>query len=78
MINRAGLPSKVNAEVCRQGQQAVLSTVKWTIEQALEEELTAYLGVERYEHLPQCRAPEQTRSGFYPRTLVTQYALVTA
>jgi transposase-like protein len=45
-------------------------------EQAFEEELTAYLGCERYTHLPQGRTPEHTRSGFYSRQLLTQYALL--
>ncbi|MBI4640305.1 MAG: transposase [Candidatus Tectomicrobia bacterium] len=76
MINRSGLPSNVKAEVCQHVQRAVLSTVKGVIEHVLEEELTEYLGAKRYAHLPQRRAPEQTRSGFYSRTLVTQYALV--
>jgi transposase-like protein len=62
--------------VCQHVQHAVLATVKWTLEQALDAELTAYLGAERYEHLPQNRVPEQTRSGCYRRTLITHYALI--
>ena len=76
IINRSGLPSHVKSEVCQQVQQAVLTTVKWTLEQALQEELTAYLGLSRYERLSQGRTPEQTRSGSYARTLITQYALL--
>lgn len=76
IINRTGLPGNVKAEVCRQVQEAVISTVKWTLEEALEEELTKYLGLERYEHVPQGRIPEQTRSGSYSRTLLTQYGML--
>lgn len=76
IMNRAGLPDNVKAQVCQQVQHAVIATVQWTIEQALEEELTAYLGCARYTHLPQGRTPEQTRSGFYCRQLLTQYAPV--
>lgn len=76
MIHRAGLPSHVKAEVCQQVQQAVITTVQWTLEQALQEELTAQLGLARYTHLPQGRMPEHTRSGFYCRQLLTQYALI--
>jgi len=76
IINRSGLPSHVKAEVGHQVQQAVVATVKWTIEQALQEEVTAYLGLARYEHGAQGRTPEPTRSGYYPRMLITQYALL--
>ena len=74
IMNRAGLPNNVKAEVAQQVQHAVIATVQWTLEQALAEELTAYLGCARYTHLPQSRTPEHTRSGFYSRQLLTQYA----
>ena len=63
IINRAGLPDKVKAEVCQQVHATVLATVQWTIEQALEEEVTAYGGCQRSVHLPQGRPAEHTRSG---------------
>ena len=47
IINRTGLPDNVKAEVCQQVHHAVLTTVQWTIERALEEELTAYLVLQR-------------------------------
>src|SRR5262245_5446761 len=73
-INRTGLPDNVRTAVCQQVEHAVLATVQWTIEQALEEELTAYVGCERYEHPPQGRTAESTRSGYCRRGLWTQYA----
>jgi len=76
MMNRAGLPDHVKAEVCQQVQHAVMTTVQWTLAQALAEELTAHLGCARSTHLPQGRMPEHTRSGFYGRQLLTQYALM--
>jgi transposase-like protein len=78
IINRAGLPDKVKAEVCQQVHATVLATVQWTIEQALEEEVTAYVGCQRYVHLPQGRPAEHTRSGGYRRALLTQYAGIPA
>jgi transposase-like protein len=42
----------------------------------LEAELSAYLGAERYEHLPWGRDEEQTRSGYYRRELITQYGRI--
>ena len=74
IINRAGLPDKVKAEVCQQVHATVLATVQWTIEQALEEEVTAYGGCQRSVHLPQGRPAEHTRSGGSRRALLTQYA----
>ena len=71
MIHRSGFPSHVKAEVCQQVQQAVLTTVTWTREQALPEELSAYLGLSRYAHLSQGRTPAHTRSGSDARTLIT-------
>ena len=72
IINRTGLPDNVRTAVCQQVEHAVLSTVQWTIEQALEEELTAYVGCERYAHSPQGRTAASTRSGYSRRILWTQ------
>jgi hypothetical protein len=71
IINRAGLPGNVKVELCQQVHHAVITTVQGVIEQALEEEWTAYLGLARYEHLSWGRRPEQTRSGSYRRELLT-------
>ncbi len=73
IINREGLPGNVKNDLCLQVQDVVLTTVQQVIEAALEEELRAYLGLERYEHLPWGRPPEWTRSGSYRRELLTQY-----
>jgi hypothetical protein len=58
--------------VCQQVHHAVLTTVQWTIERALEEALTAYRGCKRSEPLPQSRSAAQTRSGCYRRAWLTQ------
>ena len=76
IINRKGLPGNVKSELCEQVNRAVVATTQSVIEQALEEEVTLYLGAERYEHLPWGRGPEQTRSGYYPRELITQYGRI--
>ncbi len=73
IMNREGLPGNVKAELGLQVQDAVLTTVQQVIEQALEEELSAYLGLNRYEHFVLGRPPELTRSGSYTRELLTQY-----
>jgi len=52
MINREGLPGNVKNELAHHVPDVVLSTVQQVIERALEEELSSYLGLERYEHLP--------------------------
>lgn len=76
IINRNGLPGHVKSELCQQVNDAVVATTQQVIEQALEAELTAYLGAERYEHLPWGREAEQTRSGCYRRELITQYGCI--
>ena len=76
IINRMGLPSNVQADLCQQVQDMVIATVQEAIEQALEEELTTAIGCERYVHLPWGRRPEQTRSGTYCRELLTQYGCI--
>ena len=73
IINREGLPGNVKHDLCLQVQDVVITTVQQVIEAALEEELSAYLGLDRYEHLPWGRPPERTRSGSYQRELLTQY-----
>ena len=73
IINREGLPGNVKSDLCLAVQNVVMTTVQQVIEQALAEELRAYLGLDRYEHLPLGRPPELTRSGSYQRELLTQY-----
>ena len=76
IINRKGLPGHIKSELCQQVNDAVVATTQQVIEQALEAELTAYLGAERYEHLAWGRDAEQTRSGCYRRALITQYGCI--
>jgi transposase-like protein len=78
IMNRCALPSNVPDEVYRQVHDRALATVKWTLEQALEEEVTIYLGRARYERRLQRRRPEETRSGAYTRELWTQYGCIPA
>jgi len=76
IINRKGLPGHINSALCQQVNDAVVATTQQVIEQALEAELTAYVGAERYEHLAWGRAAEQTRSGCYRRALITPYGCI--
>ena len=76
IINRKGLPGHIKSEICQQVNDAVVATTQQVIEQALEAELTAYLGAERYEHVAWGRDAEQTRSGYYRRALITQYGCI--
>jgi len=76
IINRKGLPGHIKSALCQQVNDAVVTTTQQVIEQALEAELTAYVGAERYEHLPWGREAEQTRSGCYRRALLTQYGCI--
>jgi transposase-like protein len=75
-INREGLPGKVKNHLCREVQDSVIASVQHVIEAALEEELSASLGWERYEHESWGRPPESTRSGSYQHTLITQYGSI--
>ena len=76
IMNRKGLPGNVKSALCEQVNRAVVGTTQQVIEQALEAELSAYLGAERYEHLPWGREAAQTRSGSYRRELMTQYGRI--
>jgi hypothetical protein len=62
IINREGLPGNSQSDLCLKVQATVVTTVQHVIEEALEEELNAYLGVARYARLPWERSPESTRS----------------
>jgi putative transposase len=73
IINREGLPGNIQPDLCLKVQETVIATVQHVIEAALDDELSAYLGVERYDHVPWGRPPESTRSGRYQRALLTQY-----
>ena len=50
-----------------------MSTVTWTLEHALDEEVYTYLDCARYERGITPRRPEETRRGTYARELWTQY-----
>jgi hypothetical protein len=63
MLKREGLPGHSQSDLCLQVQATVVTTVQPVIEEALEEELSASLGVARYAHLPWERSPESTRRG---------------
>jgi len=76
IMQGSALPSNVHDEVYQQVRRRALSTVKWTLEQALDEEVTAYLGCARYERHTRPRRPEETRSGVYERELWTQYGCI--
>lgn len=76
IINREGLPGNIKNDLCRKVQDTVIATVQHVIEAALDEELRASLGLDRYEHVPWGRPPESTRSGSYQRTLLTQYGAI--
>jgi len=57
-------------------QSAALFAIQDTIEQALDEELTAHLGLARYERVPGGRTLEQQRSGFSSRMLDTSFGRI--
>jgi putative transposase len=76
IMNRCALPGNVHDEVYRQVHDRALATVKWTLEQALDEEVRAYLGCARYERHVRPRRLEETRSGAYERQLWTQYGCI--
>ena len=72
IMNRCVLPSNVYEGLYKQVQSQVLSAVKWTLEQALGEEVIDYLGCGRYERGSRPRLPQETRSGSYERQLWTR------
>ena len=78
IIHREGLPGNIKHDLCLKVQETVIATVQHVIEAALDEELRAYLGLDRYEHVPWGRRPESTRSGSYQRALLTQYGPIAA
>jgi len=58
----------------RRLREIVLSGIKATLEQALQEELTAELGFEPYVRIPTGRKPSlRQRSGFFTRQTDTTY-----
>jgi transposase-like protein len=78
IMNSSALPGNVYEEVYGEVHTRVVSTVKWTLEQALEEEVTSSLGCGRSERGCQPRGPEEPRSGTYARELWTQYGCIFA
>jgi hypothetical protein len=73
IIQREGLPGNVKTDLCLTVQDPVIATVQHVIDAALEEELRAYLGLDRYERLPWGRPPEATRRGNSQRAWLTPY-----
>jgi len=58
-------------------RQSALVGVRATLEAALQEELTAELGFDRYVRLPNGRKPiRQHRSGFFRRQVLTTYGRI--
>ena len=76
IMQRCALPGNVQDEVYRLVQARAVATVKWTLEQALDEELRVYVGRGRYERDSTPCGPEATRSGTYARQLWTQYGCI--
>jgi transposase-like protein len=76
IMNRSVLPSNVYEGLYEQVQAQVLSSVKWVLEQALDEEVKDHVGCGRYERRLTPRYPEETRSGSYKRELWTQYGCI--
>ena len=76
IMNASALPGNVYEAVYGQVHERVVSSVKWTLEQALDEEVRDDLGCERYERGLLPRRPEETRSGTYKRELWTQYGCI--
>lgn len=76
IMNGSVLPGNVDDAVYGQVHDRVVSSVKWTLEQALDEEVRRYLGCERYERSLAPRRPEETPSGTYKRELWTQYGCI--
>ena len=74
----AALPSHVHREVYRQGHDRVWRRSNGRLEQALDAEVTIYLGRARYQRRLQRRRPEETRSGASTRELWTQYGGIPA
>ena len=76
IMHWCSLPGNVPDEVYRQVHTRAVATVKWTREQALDEELRVYVGRGRYERASAPHCPEATRSGTYARQLWTQYGCI--
>ena len=76
IMHRCSLPGNVQDEVYREVHARAVATVKWTLEQALDEELRVYVGRGRYERDREHHCPEKTRSGAYARQLWTQYGCI--
>src|SRR5712691_9998084 len=58
IIHREGLPGNVKTDLCLTVQDTVIATVQHVIEAALEEELHAYLWLDRYELIIIQKAPQ--------------------
>ena len=76
IMHASVLPGNVYEAVYGHVHAQVVSTGKWTLEQALVEEMTRYLGWDRYARRLVPGRPEATRSGTYTRELWTQYGCI--
>src|SRR5215470_1869752 len=76
IMHRCSLPGHVQDAVYQQVHARTVATVTWTLEQALDEELRAYVGRGRYERDRTPCGPEATRRGAYTRQLWTQYGCI--
>lgn len=76
IMNASTLPGNVYEAVYTHVHDRVVTSVKWTLEEALHEEVRAYLGRERYARGLRPQGPEAIRSGTYTRELWTQYGCI--
>lgn len=70
------LNNRIKKELIEKAKTAALAGVKEVIEQTLEQELTIYLGLEKYQRGEVNRYPEQYRSGYYLKQLVTNHGII--
>ena len=63
ILNREGLPGNVKTDLCLRVQDTVITTVHHVIEAALDEELHAYLGLDRMNMCPGGAHPRRPAVG---------------
>lgn len=66
----------VSQALAQQLETGVRQVVQRILEEALESELTEFLGFERYERTGEAKPPERLRSGSYPRSLRTLWGII--
>lgn len=73
-IWRSSFQTELDAALEIALRKSALTGVRATLEAALQEELRAHLGFERYERQAEgAKAPERQRSGYFPRQVHTEY-----